>query len=95
MDQMMDKVAIERDVQEYIVSNFLPGEPVESLHRDDLLIEGGIIDSGSIMMFILFIEEKYDIQVHDEELFADNFASILQVVDFIDRKLKRVMKNQT
>ncbi|MFC1540198.1 acyl carrier protein [Gemmatimonadota bacterium] len=92
---MIDNAAIEGVVQEYIVSNFLPGDPVESLHRDDLLIEGGIIDSGSIMMFILFLEEKYDIQVHDEELFADNFATVHHVVDFIDRKLKRKMNIQT
>jgi acyl carrier protein len=84
-----DHASLAGEIQQYIAANFLPGEPVEHLKMDDLLIESGIIDSGSIMMFVAYLEESYEIQILDEELFVDNFATVHHVVEFLSRKLDR------
>ena len=41
--------SVAREVRGYILVNFLPGDPEDSLADDDLLLEGGIVDSGSVM----------------------------------------------
>ena len=84
---MIDTHAIMEDVSLYILSNFMPGEKTGSLRGDDLLFESGIIDSAGAMTLICFLEEKYDIQIYDEELFPDNFATVAHIVDFIAKKI--------
>jgi len=78
--------AIASEVRSIIVTNFLPGESEENLRDDDLLLEGGVIDSGSVITLVGYLEKRFDIQVRDEELFAENLASIDHIVDFITRK---------
>jgi acyl carrier protein len=73
-------------VKEFILSNFLPGDPRESLQDDDLLLEGGIVDSAGVVSMIVFLEGHFGIQVLDEELFAENFATIERIASFIARK---------
>ena len=77
---------IASEVRSIIVTNFLPGESEENLRDDDLLLEGGVIDSGSVITLVGYLEKRFDIQVRDEELFAENLASIDHIVDFITRK---------
>ena len=44
--------AIASEVRSIIVTNFLPGESEENLRDDDLLLEGGVIDSGSVITLV-------------------------------------------
>jgi acyl carrier protein len=76
------------DVKEFILSNFLPGEKEGSLRDDDLLFEGGIIDSAGAMTFVSFLEEHYGIEVLEEELYPENFASVKNIVLFVLKKLR-------
>ena len=78
--------AIASEIRSIIMTNFLPGESEENLRDDDLLLEGGVIDSGSVITLVGYLEKRFDIQVRDEELFAENLASIDNIVDFITRK---------
>jgi len=78
---------IRTEIKNYILSFFLPGDEEDSLRDDDLLFEGGIIDSAGAMTFISFLEERYEIQILDEELFPENFASVNHIVHFILKKL--------
>jgi acyl carrier protein len=78
--------AIASEVRSIIVTNFLPGESEENLRDDDLLLEGGVIDSGSVITLVSYLEKRFDIQVRDEDLFAENLATIDHIVNFIARK---------
>jgi acyl carrier protein len=78
--------AIASDVRSIIVTNFLPGESEENLRDDDLLLEGGVIDSGSVITLVGYLEHRFDIQVRDEDLVPENLATIDNIVDFIARK---------
>jgi acyl carrier protein len=79
---------IRTDIKEFILSNFLPGEEKDGLRDDDLLFEGGIIDSAGAMTVVSFLEEHYGIEVLEEELFPENFASVDNIVFFVLKKLK-------
>lgn len=80
--------AIACDVRSFIVSTFLTGETEDGLRDDDLLLEGGIIDSGSVVTLVAFLEEKFDIEIRDEDLFAENFATISRIVSFVIEKTR-------
>jgi acyl carrier protein len=86
--EMVQAETIKTGVKEYILSNFLPGEKDDSLRDDDLLFEGGIIDSAGALTLVSFLEERYGIEVLEEELFPENFASIENIVSFVSKKLK-------
>jgi len=77
------------EVRSFVLANFLPGDPAESLRDDDLLLEGGVIDSGSVMTLILFLEDRFGIEVLDEELFAENFATVGRIAAFVTSKINR------
>jgi acyl carrier protein len=77
-----------RQIRQFILSNFLPGDGQERLRNDDLLFEGAIIDSGGALTLICFLEETYGFKVLDEELFPENFASVNHIVAYVSKKKK-------
>jgi acyl carrier protein len=74
-------------VREYILSSFMPGDPDENLRNDDLLLEGGIVDSAGVMSLVLFLEERFGIRILDEELFAESFGTVERITAFVAAKL--------
>ena len=80
--------AIENDVREFVTDNFLFGRNSVSLGGDDSLLEEGLIDSTGVLELVMFIEEKFDVAVEDEELVPDNLDSINGLISFIEGKLE-------
>jgi len=79
----------EEIVRTHIAQNILfsnKGYP----HPDDAsFLEEGIIDSMNVMELILFVEEKFGLEVADEEIVPDNFDSVSKIAAYIRRKTKR------
>lgn len=84
--QVDTRQAIAREVRSFIMANFLPGESDDQLRDDDLLLEGGVIDSGSVVTLVGYLEDQFGIEVRDEDLFAENFATIQVIAAFVARK---------
>jgi acyl carrier protein len=78
---------IEEDVEDFVVSNFLFGQPID-LERNESLLEKGIIDSTGVLELIAFLEEHYAIKVEDKEITPDNLDSISNISAFTNRKLR-------
>lgn len=74
---------VSREVRTFILTEFLPGDPEDSLRDDDLLLEGGIVDSGSVIALASFLEERFGIRVEDDDLVIDNFSTVANVVAFV------------
>ena len=77
----------ELEIRNFIVETFLFGEGGDAIDDSDSLIERGIVDSTGVLELVAFLGEHYGIKVADEELVADNFASIEKVAAFVKRKL--------
>jgi acyl carrier protein len=75
------------ELRGYVLREFLPGDPEESLRDDDLLLESGIIDSGSVISLAVFLEERFGIRVEDHEFVVQNFATIADTASFVANKL--------
>ena len=67
----------------FILESFLPGDPPESLQNDDLLLEGGIVDSGSVMAVVTFLEERFGITIEDDDLVVEHFATVAHIARFV------------
>ena len=70
----------------YIKENFIAGRSDLELKTDESLIENGIIDSTGVLELVTYIEEKYSIQIDDEELIPENLDSIKNIVAFLKTK---------
>ena len=72
------------------IINFLYDESLkeefDQLDYDDSLLELGIIDSVKMLDLINFIEEKFQIEVDDDDLYPENFDSINAIVNYIKSK---------
>jgi acyl carrier protein len=58
----------------------------DSFSDSDSFFENGIIDSTGVLELVSFIEDKYDIQVEDEELIPENLDSIDNLSNFLKSK---------
>jgi acyl carrier protein len=56
------------------------------MSESDSLLEKGVIDSVAMVELVSFIEEKFEIRIHDEELMPENFDSLGAIATFITSK---------
>jgi len=86
---------MERLIQElraFIVENFLFGDESApfAFSDDDSFQERGIVDSTGILELVCHLQEKYAIDIADDELVPDNLDSLSKEAHFIDRKRQPV-----
>lgn len=58
----------------------------EDLQPDFLLIENHVVDSMGLFSLVSFVEDRFGVQVHDEELVPENFGTLAAIAGLIDRK---------
>ena len=74
-------MSIETQLREFIEQEILEEEsPV-----DDPLASG-LLDSLAVEQLIAYIEEEYGVTFEDDELVADNFASLPVVAGLVESK---------
>lgn len=75
----------EETIRTHIAQNILFSKTYA--HTDDAsFLEEGIIDSMNVMELIMFVEEKFGVEVADEEIVPDNFDSVARIAAFVRRK---------
>jgi len=77
----------EKEIRKFITDNFMIGQNPDELKRDTSFLDNGIIDSLGVLELVSFVEEKFGIEVRDEELVPDNLDSINNLLGYIKRKL--------
>ncbi len=74
-------------IKEFILKEFLPGEPAENLEDTTPLIAGAIVDSIGIMKLVLFIDEKFGIEIEPHEMGAEFLGTIADIVKTVNAKI--------
>ncbi len=76
------------ELRKFITDNFLFGEQSESFAftDHDSLQERGIVDSTGVLELVCHLQERYAIEIADEELSPDNLDSLAKVATFVERK---------
>jgi acyl carrier protein len=54
--------------------------------ESDSLLEKGVIDSVAMVELVSFIEQTFEIRIHDEELMPENFDSLAAMGAYITSK---------
>ena len=75
-------------IHQFIIDNFLFGESGNGLKDTDSFLENGIIDSTGVLELVSFLEETFGIEVADEELIPENLDSIINVVQYLQKKMQ-------
>ncbi|MGH3973597.1 MAG: acyl carrier protein [Pseudonocardiaceae bacterium] len=70
-------------ITKFIVDEFLPDVPAESLAADYDLLAGGVIDSLGLLKVIAWLEDRFDVMVDDIEIAPDNFRTVADMNVFI------------
>jgi acyl carrier protein len=69
-------------LKEYIREELMNGANGE-LDESENLLAAGIIDSLGILRLVSFVEEKFGIEVPDEDVTIDNFQSVKSMSDYV------------
>ena len=77
---------IKSKLKNFIITEFIFEKDDNSIKDDDLLLEMGIIDSVGVVVLMSFMQEQFGIQFDDKDLVPENFQTINNMKDLIERK---------
>lgn len=84
-----------QDVEEilwsYIFENHLPRNTEFEYDNDVDLFDKGIIDSAGLISFIIYIEQKFNLTIPDEDLIPEYFSSIASIAAYIRKRIKKLL----
>lgn len=81
----MQSLDITAEIRSFVITNFLYGQAGE-LSNNDSLLDNGFIDSTGVLELVSFLQDRFDIQVEDDEVIPANLDSIRNLVDYVGRK---------
>jgi acyl carrier protein len=75
------------EIRNFVVTTFLLGDAGQ-LGDSTSFLEAGIVDSTGVLELVLFLEQRFDIKVDQDEMLPQNLDSIDNIDRFLDTKLK-------
>ena len=81
----IDQSKIISEVQQFVIDTTFGNK--EKITDTVFLFRDGYFDSMGFVALIAFLEEKYKVKVHDDELLEENFESIRAIAEFVAKKL--------
>ena len=78
---------VKQAIKEYILEEFLPGENPAELTDSTPLITGGILDSLGTIKLVVFLEERFQIQIQAHETMVDYLDTISDIAQLVSSKL--------
>jgi acyl carrier protein len=74
-------------VKVYILEEFLPGENPAALTDSTSLITGGILDSLATIKLVLFLEQRFQIQIQAHETMVDYLDTLDDIANLVHSKM--------
>ena len=84
---MTTRPQFRQDVRSYILNEFLPGEPEDTLTNDTPLVGDGILSSIDTLKLITFLEDTYKISIDSHEVVGGPLKTVDTIVTLILDKL--------
>jgi acyl carrier protein len=75
-------IDIEAEVLEFVRSKLASGSPA-ALDVETDLVGGGVLDSTAMMELVVWIEERYRLQVAIDDLVPENFGSARRLAGYV------------
>ena len=83
---MQQTTEIEQEIRNFIAETFLFGND-ESL-TEEMALPGNVIDSQGVIELVSFVQQRFKIQIADEEVTTENLATLRTVVALVEKKLR-------
>jgi acyl carrier protein len=74
-------------IKGYILEEFLPGENPAELTDLTPLITGGILDSLATIKLVVFLEERFQIQIQAHETMVDYLDTVADIAQLVSSKM--------
>ena len=81
----MKRKDIQHSVRNFLTEHFLCGH-AEQL-PDDTSLLGDVIDSVGVLHLVIFIQDRFGIEVDDDEVIPSNLDTVNNLVSYVARKL--------
>ncbi len=79
-------MSVQHEIRNYIIDKILFGD-AGRIDPDISFQESGILDSTGFLELIAFIEERFGINIADEELVPEHLDTLRKMSSFVERKL--------
>lgn len=82
------EISMKNEVKDFIIKLLEKKRPIsKDIDIDSLeYFKTGHVDSLGLMKFILEIEEKFNIEISEEDMMDESFGTVDGVVDIVSRK---------
>jgi acyl carrier protein len=84
---MMDRNELREKLRTFVINDMIR-MPKYDLKDDEPLITGGLVDSFSLALFGVFVEETFKVYIPDPDLTVENLDTLDQMIDRVMRDLK-------
>jgi len=74
---------VETIINDFISREFVQDKAELPLSNDASLLDGGILDSLSLLRLVVFLEERFGITVGEADLIPQNFASVNTICAYL------------
>lgn len=78
---------VKQTIKGYILQEFLPGENPADLTDSTPLITGGILDSLATIKLVVFLEERFQIQIQAHETMVDYLNTLDDIAKLVYSKM--------
>ena len=75
-------------IRQFITSELISNDNGKKLEDATPLLESGIIDSLGMIKLVVFLENKFSIQVTDQELQPENFKNLDALSLMVEGKIQ-------
>ena len=88
-EQVTNQAAQKDQIRDFVRENLAAPKGITTFTDEESLTESGVIDSLGILRLVGFLEENFGVRVGDEEITAENLASINIIEQFVLSKGKK------
>ncbi|MCW2930754.1 MAG: hypothetical protein JWM19_1716 [Actinomycetia bacterium] len=74
---------MESVINDYISREIVQDPAVLPLSNETSLLEGGILDSLSLLRLVVFLEEQFKISVGEADLLPENFGTVNAICSYL------------
>lgn len=80
----MTDAEILQDIHAYITKNFLDGDGA-GLTETTALLETGIVDSMGMLKLLVFLRDRFQVKLPEEEIRPENLANLRVILALVKR----------
>jgi acyl carrier protein len=77
---------VKEELERFILTELVSDGDVKSLSSSDDLLDRGVIDSAGIVELVSYLEERFGVEVNDDELLPENFRTVDDLARFVQTK---------